>query len=167
MTIEKWITTKIYKVHIVSLTQTSLYCTDGLNPFATKVTAQQHVGRMPVLQSSNLQQEHQCHQSAELQNLLNLLWMKPHMAPKLVTWQKQGQLSFGTEISLSLFNSYCIFNIFLTCENGLHFINIHTYNCYYSTKQAVSMVMDDQWPNVLAADSDSGSVWELLCWLHC
>ena len=63
VTIKKWITTKIYKVRIVSLTQTSLYCTDGLNPFATKVTAQQYVGRMPVLQSSNLQQEHQHHQS--------------------------------------------------------------------------------------------------------
>ena len=28
----------------------------------------------------------------------------------------------------------------------------------YSTEQALSMVMDDQLPNVLAADCDSGSV---------
>ena len=28
----------------------------------------------------------------------------------------------------------------------------------YSTEQALSMVMDDQLPNELAADSDSGSV---------
>ena len=26
----------------------------------------------------------------------------------------------------------------------------------------MSMVIDDQWLNVLAADSDSGSVWDLL-----
>ena len=33
----------------------------------------------------------------------------------------------------------------------------------YSMEQAISMVMDNQSPNVLAADSDSGSVWEFLC----
>ena len=39
--------------------------------------------------------------SVELLNLLNLLWMKPHMVPKLVMWQKQDWLSYGTEVSLS------------------------------------------------------------------
>ena len=84
--------------------------------------------------SSDLQWERQCHQavtcsenanvadqwlgSAELLNLLSLLWMKPHMVANLVKWQKQDQLSFGFEISLSLFNFYCIFNIFPTCRYG-------------------------------------------------
>ena len=36
----------------------------------------------------------------------------------------------------------------------------------YSTKQATSMVMDDQSPNVLAAGSDSGSIRDFLCWLY-
>ena len=30
----------------------------------------------------------------------------------------------------------------------------------------MSMVMDDQSLNVLTADSDSGSVWDFLCWLY-
>ena len=33
----------------------------------------------------------------------------------------------------------------------------------YSTEQALSMVMDDQSPNVLAADSDSGSFEDFRC----
>ena len=30
----------------------------------------------------------------------------------------------------------------------------------------MSMVMDDKSPNALAADSDSGSVSDFLCWLY-
>ena len=37
---------------------------------------------------------------------------------------------------------------------------------HYSMEQAMSMVMDDQSPNVLAADSDSGSACDLLCRLY-
>ena len=37
---------------------------------------------------------------------------------------------------------------------------------HYSMEQAMSMVMDDRSPDVLTADSDSGSVWDFLCWLY-
>ena len=37
---------------------------------------------------------------------------------------------------------------------------------HYSMEQTVSTAVDDQSLNVLTADSDSGSVWDFLCWLY-
>ena len=105
----------------------------------------------------------------ELLNLLNPLWMKPHVVPKLVTWRKQDWLSFGAEILLPLFK-FLWFSIFFWLAKMASTSSISSSspaNVCYSTVQAMSVVMDYQSPNVLAADSDSGSVWDFLCWLYC
>ena len=75
-----------------------------------------------------------CLGSTELLNLLDLLWMKPHMVPKLVMWQKQDWLLFGPEISLSLFGFY----IFLTCKNGLYLISELFLTCNCSLQYGAS-----------------------------
>ena len=46
--------------------------------------------------------------------------------------------------------------------NGSHICSSHA-TVPYSREYAISMVIDDQLPNILAADGDSGSVWDFLC----
>ena len=92
-----------------------------------------------------------------------------HVVPKLVTWRKQDRLSFGAEISLSLFDFFTAFSIGfrlgkMARASSMGCLSYATVR--YSTEQALSMVMDDQLPNKLAADSDSGSVWDVLCWRY-
>ena len=102
--------------------------------------------------------------STELLSLLNLLWTKWHMVPKFVTWLKQS--SFHLVLNSLVFVWFLLcFQNFLTYENDW----LSCSQCaavHYSMEQAVSMVIDDQSSNVLIADSDSGSVWNFLCWLY-
>ena len=78
--------------------------------------------------------------SAELLNFLNHLWIKPHMAPNWVTWQKH--LSFGTEISL-FFTAFSIFFWLVKVASTSSMSCSSHATVHYHTEQAKSMVMDD------------------------
>ena len=62
---------------------------------------------------------------------------------------------------MSLLEIFTAFSVFCpTSENGSHFVSelFLTCNCSLQYEKPVSMVMDDQLLDVLAADTDSGSV---------
>ena len=94
--------------------------------------------------------------------------MKPHMVPELVMWQKQDRFHLAME-SRCLCLIFTAFSIFFQLAKMASTVSLSCSSdktVHYSTEQAMSMVMDDQSPNVLAAGSDSGSVRDFLCWLY-
>ena len=79
--------------------------------------------------------------------------------PKVSHVTKQERLSFGTEISLSLFFVRFLlhFQHFFRLAKMASTLSIRSSShatIRYSTEQTVSMVMDYRSPNVLTADSE-------------
>jgi len=86
-----------------------------------------------------------------------------------VTRQKYVRLSFSVEMSIYLFEFYCVFSKQIRPAKMAHTLSVNGSShgtLSYSTEEAVSMDMDHRSQNVLAADSGIGSVSDFLCRLY-
>ena len=86
-----------------------------------------------------------------------------------VTRQKYVRLSFSVEMSMSLFEFYCVFSKQIRLAKTAHTSSMSCSShrtLSYSTEEAVSMNMDHRSQNVLAADSRIGSVSDFLCRIY-
>ena len=91
-----------------------------------------HQSRQAVTCSKNTKVANWQLGSAELLNLLNHLWMKPHMVPT------KTRPAFIWRWNLSLFDFYCISMFFPTYENGSHFVKELFLTCNCSLQYGAS-----------------------------